>query len=310
LLHVSYDHCLLAHSHPPPPGAPVRYLEYLYQTKKDAVNSSKASRLQRVTSSSSSINGNQPTSWDGFQTAASIGGGSSSSQLLQRSESLEDALVAVSGSGTLRRRRQQRQAHSSGSSSPRWPGLQDREEPGFWGGYDSPRAAGGSSGGSLFDFLLPGGEEEEGEDGMTPADALRRQRRQQQLLQQHLAAEPVFALARLQFGKQQVRESIPVRLRPGGAAVFREQFVFTTKRPLQNKRLVMEVRGRCDSTADVCTSARQQQRALHMLCHSGVHPFMNRCPLCAPLKSIFCMKQFFQLKMVAFTSLRGADVAC
>jgi hypothetical protein len=53
----------------------------------------------------------------------------------------------------------------------------------------------------------------------------------------------VFALARLQFGKQQVAESIPVRLRPGGAAVFREQFVFTTKRPLQNKRLVMEVCG-------------------------------------------------------------------
>lgn len=76
---------------------------------------------------------------------------------------------------------------------------------------------------------------------LAPADTLRRQRRQQQLLQQHLAAEPVFALARLQFGKQQVAESIPVRLRPGGAAVFREQFVFTTKRPLQNKRLVMEV---------------------------------------------------------------------
>lgn len=90
--------------------------------------------------------------------------------------------------------------------------------------------------------VISGGDDLDEEEQLTPAENLRRQQRQQQLLQQHLAAEPVFALARLQFGKQQVAESIPVRLRPGGAAVFREQFVFATKRPLQNKRLVMEVR--------------------------------------------------------------------
>jgi hypothetical protein len=38
-------------------------------------------------------------------------------------------------------------------------------------------------------------------------------------------------------------ESIPVRLRPGGAAVFLEQFVFAAKRPLQHKHLVLEVQG-------------------------------------------------------------------
>lgn len=121
------------------------------------------------------------------------------------------------------------------------------DEAGFWGRDDSSTSfsVSGTTGGktSLFDFLLPGGDDDdETDEQLSPAAVLRRQRRQQHLLQQHLAAEPVFALARLQFGRQQVVESIPVRLRPGGAAVFREQFVFTTKRPLQNKQLVMEVR--------------------------------------------------------------------
>lgn len=79
-------------------------------------------------------------------------------------------------------------------------------------------------------------------DGASLAEEMRIQQQQQQLLQQHLAAEPVYALARLKFGKNQYYESNPVRLRPGGAAVFREQFVFTTKRPLQQKMLVLEVR--------------------------------------------------------------------
>lgn len=77
--------------------------------------------------------------------------------------------------------------------------------------------------------------------GLSLAEEMRVQQQQQQILQQHLAAEPVFALAQLRFGKHQYCESNPVRLRPGGAAVFREQFVFTSKRPLQHKRLVLEV---------------------------------------------------------------------
>ena len=39
---------------------------------------------------------------------------------------------------------------------------------------------------------------------LSPAEELRMQQRQQQLATIHLAAEPVFALARLRYGKQQV----------------------------------------------------------------------------------------------------------
>eukprot|EP00877_Chromochloris_zofingiensis_P014365 jgi/Chrzof1/9182/Cz03g38290.t1 len=49
--------------------------------------------------------------------------------------------------------------------------------------------------------------------------------------------QPVFALARVTFGKNQTAESQPVRVRVGGSAVFRENFVFTTKRPLQDKKV-------------------------------------------------------------------------
>jgi hypothetical protein len=98
-------------------------------------------------------------------------------------------------------------------------------------------AGGAQSSNRLFDFL--GGSSFSGSPSM--AEEARVQQQQQALLQQHLSAEPVYALARLRFGKHQVHESNPVRLRPGGAAVFREQFVFTTKRPLQHKQLVLEV---------------------------------------------------------------------
>ncbi|WIA40031.1 hypothetical protein OEZ86_013454 [Tetradesmus obliquus] len=98
-------------------------------------------------------------------------------------------------------------------------------------------AGGAQASNRLFDFL--GGSSFS--DSPSMAEEARVQQQQQALLQQHLAAEPVYALARLRFGKHQVHESNPVRLRPGGAAVFREQFVFTSKRPLQHKRLVLEV---------------------------------------------------------------------
>lgn len=101
--------------------------------------------------------------------------------------------------------------------------------------YTSREANPGESQTGLLDFLSGSGSKDD------PAEDLRIQQQQQQLLQQHLAAEPVYALARLRFGKNQYAESNPVRLRPGGAAVFREQFVFITKRPLQHKQLVLEV---------------------------------------------------------------------
>jgi hypothetical protein len=100
----------------------------------------------------------------------------------------------------------------------------------------------------LFDFL--GGSSFTGSPSM--AEEARVQQQQQALLQQHLAAEPVYALARLRFGKHQVHESNPVRLRPGGAAVFREQFVFTSKRPLQHKQLVLEVGANSCARATLC----------------------------------------------------------
>lgn len=44
------------------------------------------------------------------------------------------------------------------------------------------------------------------------------------------ARPPVFALARLTYGRHQRVESQPVRVSPGGRATFLESFVFTTKR--------------------------------------------------------------------------------
>lgn len=114
---------------------------------------------------------------------------------------------------------------------------------------DPSSAASGTagSGTGLLDFLAGGS------DGDNSAiEEMRIQQQQQQLLQQHLAAEPVYALARLRFGKNQYAESNPVRLRPGGAAVFREQFVFTTKRPLRHKHLVIEVSSRLGFCNAVC----------------------------------------------------------
>lgn len=44
------------------------------------------------------------------------------------------------------------------------------------------------------------------------------------------ARPPVFALARLRYGRHQRAESQPVRVSPNGRATFLESFVFTTKR--------------------------------------------------------------------------------
>ncbi|GBF90564.1 hypothetical protein Rsub_03136 [Raphidocelis subcapitata] len=54
-------------------------------------------------------------------------------------------------------------------------------------------------------------------------------------------AAAVFALARVSFGRHQRVESRPVRVSPGGRAAFLESFVFCTKRPLKDKRVVLEV---------------------------------------------------------------------
>jgi hypothetical protein len=52
---------------------------------------------------------------------------------------------------------------------------------------------------------------------------------------------PVFARLQVQFGKNQSGESAPSRVRSGGRVVLRENFVFTTKRPLEDKRMQIEV---------------------------------------------------------------------
>ena len=53
---------------------------------------------------------------------------------------------------------------------------------------------------------------------------------------------PVYARLQLQFGKNQKAESAPSRVRAGGGVVLRENFVFTAKRPLPDKRVQIEVR--------------------------------------------------------------------
>lgn len=147
-----------------------RYLEYLGQRsnggksgKNTNAGSSSISRLQRTNSNTSFSS--EPgaaaasnSSWDGFQGPPGDGSSSSSNWALERSESLEAALAAVSGSSSLRRRSRQQQQQSSACSSPRWSTLQDRSEPGLWGGFEGggTRPVGLSTS-SLFDFLLPGG---------------------------------------------------------------------------------------------------------------------------------------------------------
>ncbi|KAF8062936.1 RASA4 [Scenedesmus sp. PABB004] len=143
--------------------------------------------------------------------------------------------------------------------------------------HDGLSGGGGGAPGEVPLLLeLLGGADGSPPGGVSLAEAARLQQQQAALLQRHLAAEPVYALARLRcapaplararaaaaaplralrcrrsanapaaaacsYGKHQAMESNPVRLRPGGAAVFREQFVFIAKRPLQHKRLVLEV---------------------------------------------------------------------
>jgi hypothetical protein len=162
------------------------------------------------------------SSWTGFHST-----GSTSSRLLDRSDSLEATLAAVSSSSAAalrqRRLRQQQQLSRSGGSSPRFASFQEpARRPqsssmrGGAGGHHRSTGSWDSGSRSLFDVftggLLAGDSDDEEaaadalglERPLSPAEELRMQQRQQQLATIHLAAEPVFALARLRYGKQQV----------------------------------------------------------------------------------------------------------